>query len=147
MAYLRIKDRDAANDAVQEAFSNAWVHRESLERMENPEGWMVKTLKNQVLQQFRTASRMEPLENQGEAIQEEPAESQAASQSVKRVFCFLDDLPQKQREVFELREVEGLTYEEIAGYLEISVEQVKVNLHRARKRLKEFLLKCKEDER
>ncbi|SEJ30506.1 RNA polymerase sigma-70 factor, ECF subfamily [Cyclobacterium xiamenense] len=147
MAYLRIKDRDAANDAVQEAFSNAWVHRESLEQMENPEGWMVKTLKNQVLQQFRTASRMEPLENQGEAIQEEPAEYQAASQSVKRVFCFLDDLPQKQREVFELREVEGLTYEEIAGYLEISVEQVKVNLHRARKRLKEFLLKCKEDER
>ncbi len=147
MAYLRTKDRDAANDAVQESFSNAWVHRESLERMENPEGWMVKTLKNQVLQEFRTASRMEPLENQGEAIQEEPAESQAASQSVKRVFCFLDDLPQKQREVFELREVEGLTYEEIAGYLEISVEQVKVNLHRARKRLKEFLLKCKEDER
>lgn len=147
MAYLRTKDRDAANDAVQEALSNAWVHRESLEQMENPEGWMVKTLKNQVLQQFRSASRMEPLENHGEAMQEVPADSQATSRSVKQVLRFLDDLPPKQREVFELREVEGLTYEEIAGYLSISVEQVKVNLHRARKRLKEFLLKCKHNER
>ncbi|WP_162416362.1 RNA polymerase sigma factor [Cyclobacterium roseum] len=147
MAYLRTKDRDAANDAVQEVFSKAWVHRHSLERMENPVGWTVKTLKNQVLQQFRTKSRMEPLGNQEETVQEEPVESQEDSQSVKLVFRFLDDLPAKQREVFELREVEGLTYEEIAGYLEISPEQVKVNLHRARKKLREFLMKCKNDER
>ncbi len=147
MAYLRTKDRDAANDAVQEVFSKAWEHRHSLERMENPVGWTVKTLKNQVLQQFRTESRMEPLGNQEETVQEEPVESQEDSQSVKLVFRFLDDLPAKQREVFELREVEGLTYDEIAGYLEIPPEQVKVNLHRARKKLREFLMKCKNDER
>ncbi len=147
MAYLRTKDRDAANDAVQEAFSKAWVHRNSLERMDNPVGWMVKTLKNQVLQQFRTESRMETLEDYEDPIQEEPVESQANSHSVKLVFRFLEDLPPKQREVFELREVEGLTYDEIAGYLEISPEQVKVNLHRARKKLREFLMKRKDDER
>ncbi|XHC46695.1 RNA polymerase sigma factor [Cyclobacterium xiamenense] len=147
MAYLRTKDRDAANDAVQEAFSKAWVHREGLEQMDNPEGWMVKTLKNEVLQQFRGAGRTEPLEDQGQAIPEATPESPEAGDTVKLVFRFLEDLPEKQREVFELREVEGLTYEEIASYLEISVEQVKVNLHRARKKLREFLLKCKEDER
>lgn len=147
MAYLRTKDRDAANDAVQEAFSKAWVHRNSLERMDNPIGWMVKTLKNQVLQQFRIESKMETLEDHEEPIQEESVESQENSHSVKLVFRFLDDLSPKQREVFELREVEGLTYDEIAGYLEISPEQVKVNLHRARKKLREFLMKRKDDER
>lgn len=147
MAYLRTKDRDSANDAVQEAFSKAWVHRKSLEGMENPIGWMVKTLKNQVLQQFRTESRMEPLDNQTEPVYEQPVESTAGSDSVKLVFRFLEDLSAKQREVFELREVEGLTYEEIADYLEISPEQVKVNLHRARKKLRELLMKRKDDER
>ena len=56
------------------------------------------------------------------------------------VFRFLESIPEKQREIFQLREVEGLTYEEIAEYLEISMDQVKVNLHRARKTLKEYLL-------
>jgi RNA polymerase sigma-70 factor (ECF subfamily) len=57
----------------------------------------------------------------------------------------LETLPEKQREIFQLREVEGLMYEEIGEYLEISLEQVKVNLYRARKTLREFLMQKKNE--
>ncbi|MEX2569623.1 MAG: RNA polymerase sigma factor [Cyclobacteriaceae bacterium] len=142
-AYLWLKDRDAANDAVQEVFSKAWVNRKLLEQRDNPTGWLVKTLKNQVLQQIREAKKMDSLEKVEEAWIDPEEETVSVSHSVKMVFCFLKDLPEKQREVFQLREVEGLTYEEIADYLEIPQEQVKVNLHRARKKLREFLLNRK----
>jgi DNA-directed RNA polymerase specialized sigma24 family protein len=45
----------------------------------------------------------------------------------------------------EILEVEGLMYEEIGEYLEISLEQVKDNLHRARKTLREFLMQKKNE--
>lgn len=144
LAYLWIKDREAANDAVQEAFSKAWLYRTKLEQMENPTGWMVRTVKNQVLQQWRESKKWDSLENGVENIQMETEEVSSLPDSVKMVFAFLDKLPEKQKEIFQLREVEGLTYEEIADYLEISQDQVKVNLHRARKTLKEFLLNQKQ---
>jgi RNA polymerase sigma-70 factor (ECF subfamily) len=64
-------------------------------------------------------------------------EDSAATERVQRVMNLVQGLPEKQREIFQLREVEGLTYEEIASYLEISEDQVKVNLHRARKSIRE----------
>ena len=147
MAFLWIKNPDAANDAVQEAFSKAWLNIGSLQRMENPTGWMVRTLKNQVLQQLKEAKRMDSLEKVEVPVQETEEGSIAETPSMKKVFSFLEDLPEKQREVFQLREVEGLTYEEIADYMEISQEQVKVSLHRARRKLREFFIKSKIDER
>jgi RNA polymerase sigma-70 factor (ECF subfamily) len=105
--------------------------------MENPTGWLVRSLKNESLQHFRKAQRIERLGNlEPEAIE---TGEEGRSEEVKQVFAFLESLPEKQREIFQLREVEGLTYEEIAEYLEISMEQVKVNLHRARKTLRNYL--------
>lgn len=52
-------------------------------------------------------------------------------------------LPLRQQEIFHLREVEGLSYEEITEHLDISLEQVKVNLHRARKSIRERMLNQK----
>ncbi|MBT0809870.1 RNA polymerase sigma factor [Litoribacter ruber] len=138
MAFLWVKDRDVANDAVQEVLEKAWANKEALQKMDNPAGWLVRVLKNQCLQHFRQDKKWEPI---GER---EFAESETVDtdfpEAYKRVFRFLETLPDKQKEVFMLREVEGLTYEEIADYLEISQDQVKVNLFRARKTLREHLL-------
>lgn len=137
MAYLWVKDRDVAQDLLQTVFEKSWRYQEQLQNMENPTGWLVRSLKNESLQHFRKAQRIEPLGNlEPEAIE---TGEEGRSEEVKQVFAFLESLPEKQREIFQLREVEGLTYEEIAEYLEISMEQVKVNLHRARKTLRNYL--------
>ena len=141
MAYLWLKNRDEAEDAVQEALEKAWSSREMLQKLDNPTGWLVRVVKNQSLQKIREHKRWvvwgedEDLPDLSEPVTSEPA------QSMQLVLRFLKELPEKQQEIFQLREVEGLTYEEISEYLDISMEQVKVNLFRARKSLQLFLLK------
>jgi len=141
MAYLWVKDRDAAEDILQSVFEKAWNRKNELQKMENPAGWMVRTLKNESLQHFRFSKKFESI--QEFELSDESHEKESKETEVKMVFTFLEALPEKQREVFQLREVEGLTYEEIAEYLEISLDQVKVNLHRARKSLRDYLTKRK----
>jgi len=51
----------------------------------------------------------------------------------------LNELPENQRSVMHLRDVEGYTYKEISEMTGLSVDQVKVNLHRARKTLRSRL--------
>lgn len=139
MALLWLKDRDNALDAVQEALTKGFVYRERLSKMANPTGWMVRTLKNEVYQKIREERRWEKLEDHEPPPMEAPV-PQETTETTQRVFLFLDKLPDKQKEVFYLREVEGLTYLEIAAYLEISEKQVKISLHRARKKLKNYLI-------
>ncbi|MDO9552409.1 RNA polymerase sigma factor [Rhodonellum sp.] len=143
MAYLWVKEKEVANDLLQSVFEKAWQRREALQKMDNPTGWMVRSLKNECLQHFKASKRFEPLNE--EEREEEVLEVQETDEKVKMVFQFLETLPEKQREIFQLREVEGLMYEEIGEYLEISLEQVKVNLHRARKTLREFLMQKKNE--
>lgn len=112
-----------------------------LQKLDNPTGWLVRVLKNQSLQKIREHKRWAVL-GEGEELQEvEQLPAEADSPALQLVFRFLKELPQKQQEIFQLREVEGLTYEEIGEYLDISMEQVKVNLFRARKSLQLFMLK------
>lgn len=141
MAYLWLKNSDQAEDAVQEAFEKAWSHRERLQKLDNPTGWMVRVVKNQSIQKFRENQRWTVLdggEDLPDHLEEPPLDQET---SLKLVFRFLKDLPEKQQEIFLLREVEGLTYEEISEHLEISLDQVKVSLFRARKSLQMFLSK------
>ncbi|MCH7397428.1 RNA polymerase sigma factor [Belliella sp. DSM 107340] len=142
MAYLWVKDRDVANDVLQQVFEKAWLQRNDLQKMENPTGWMVRSLKNESLQHFRSTKRLESLGDK--EFEEETKEYDDESpKRLRLVFKFLEKLPDKQREVFQLREVEGLSYEEISEYLEVSLDQVKVNLHRARKSLRDYLMQQK----
>lgn len=53
----------------------------------------------------------------------------------------LKTLPAKQQEVFHLREVEDMSYQDIAETCELSESDVKVNIHRARKKVKEAMQK------
>ncbi len=138
MAFLWVKDRDVAQDLLQNVYEKAWKLRVELQNMENPTGWMVKSLRNESLQHFRQSKRFENLDHLEAGYMPQDHENNHED-TIKRVFHFLESLPEKQQEIFQLREVEGLTYEEIAQYMDISVDQVKVNLFRARKSLRDQL--------
>ena len=136
LVYLWVRDRALAEDVLQNVFEKSFEKEQELKSHPNLSGWLVKSLKNEVLMHFRKSNRLESLEGL-EEIQLEDSDSVDTKDSVNKVMSLLKGLPLKQQEVFQLREVEGLSYEEIAGHLEISLEQVKVNLHRARKSIRE----------
>ena len=56
---------------------------------------------------------------------------------IRLVRRLIDSLPEKQRSCMQLRDIEGKSYKEIAAILEISEEQVKVNIYRARQTVKQ----------
>lgn len=142
MVYLWVKDRSLAEDMLQSVFEKAFEREDELQKHPNLSGWLVKSLKNEVLLHFRQNKKFDSLEGL-EQLEVEVTDSEQLKESVKKVMLLLQDLPFKQREIFQLREVEGLSYEEIAAHLEISMEQVKVNLHRARLGIRKSMINQK----
>ncbi|MCU0399968.1 MAG: RNA polymerase sigma factor [Algoriphagus sp.] len=139
MVYLWTKDRDLSEDLLQNVFTKTVERQTELESHPNLGGWLVKSLKNETLMHYRKTNRMTGLEGIEELPQTESQSLDNYDQE-RHIFALVDRLPQKQKEVFILREVEELSYEEIALQLEISLEQVKINLHRARKSVREKLI-------
>jgi len=60
---------------------------------------------------------------------------------VERVRMLINQLPEKQRTCMQLRDVEGKPYKEIASFLNMTEQQVKINIFRARQTIKEEYLK------
>jgi RNA polymerase sigma-70 factor (ECF subfamily) len=60
---------------------------------------------------------------------------------VERVRGLMNQLPEKQRTCMQLRDVEGKSYKEIAAVMNITEQQVKVNIFRARQTIKQEFLK------
>lgn len=139
LVYLWIKDQSLAEDALQNVFEKSMNRQNELQTHPNLMGWMVKSLRNEVLMHHRKNDRLQTLEEYDEPA-EAPVEIPETGESHRLVFELVGSLPQKQRDIFLLREVEEMTYEEISTHLEISIDQVKVNLHRARKTLREKLI-------
>ncbi|MFC3879000.1 RNA polymerase sigma factor [Algoriphagus namhaensis] len=142
LVYFWVKDRALAEDLLQNVFEKSFQREEELKKHPNLGGWLMKSLKNEALMHFRQVKRLDSIENLDEIIQVSD-ESENKDDQVNHVMKLMASLPTKQQEIFQLREVEGLTYEEIANYLDLSQDQVKVNLHRARKSIRERILGSK----
>lgn len=139
MVYLWTKDRDLSEDLLQNVFTKTVERQTELQSHPNLGGWLVKSLKNETLMHFRKSNRMSGLEGT-EEIPQPDVPNLESNEKHQLIFSLVELLPPKQKEVFLLREVEELSYEEIAQQLEISLDQVKINLHRARKSVREKLI-------
>ena len=127
---------------LQNVFEKSFSREDELRNHPNLAGWLVTSLKNEVLMHFRQTKKLDSLEGLEELKIEESA-FENTKDAVLRVMNLVKCLPLRQQEIFQLREVEGLSYEEISEHLDISLEQVKVNLHRARKSIREQMLNQK----
>ena len=69
-----------------------------------------------------------------------PYQATELNDTMQKINRLMEALPPKQQQIIHLRDVEGYSYQEIAEVLEIDMNQVKVNLFRARASLKKGLL-------
>ena len=130
-----------AEDVVQEVMEKVWKQApEQSQSVQNWEAWCMTLTRNRSVDKTRRKSST-PLEHAPEPSHADTPSSAAESQDmIRQIQMLMQQLPEKQRLVMYLRDVEEMAYEEIAQALDISLDQVKVNLHRARKTIRQGLL-------
>ena len=139
-----VKESDTAEDVIQDVMFKLWQKRQEADRIENLEAWLMVLTRNRALDILR--KEKENLVNVDEAFgisDKAPIPDKLMEQSdlLKQLNLCLDQLPEKQRQVFHLREIEQLSYDEIVQVSGYNLDDVKVSLFRARKHLQRMLSK------
>ena len=133
-------DDAAADDAAQDVFLKTYRSLKGFRGDAALSTWLYRVASNRCLDILRTAGRAKTqsldalLEDEGERVQalvaqEGPERSAADAELVKRVLAAL---PEGYRLILTLREVSGLTYDELCETLDCSLDAVKARLRRAR---------------
>ncbi len=137
---LRITcDTAEAEDIVQDTLVRVWDKRDEWDLLQSVEAFCLTICKNLSLdrREKKEAQHVmldENLHNRPDAST--PYDRLAAREGLGLLRDLLEELPQVQQDIVQLREIEGKSYKEIAAILNLSEEQVKVYLFRARQRIK-----------
>jgi len=136
-----VRDKALAEDVTQDTFVKAWKALPTFRGEGSLRGWLLRIAHNTAVSALRR-------------IREDPYEpdwlpEQAAGTTIERVvegraavndlWAALDQLDETSKTIVVLREVEGMSYDEIAETLNVSLPTVKTRLFRARKALTESL--------
>lgn len=143
-----LSEEDDIEDVMQEAYIRGFEKLHQFRKEARFSTWLGRIVINCALQHLNNLKKkyhvsIEALENEEiESLQEESHEesNQQVGENLKKALeSAISHLPVKYRVVFMLREVEQLSVLDTAAMLEISEENVKIRLHRAKKMLKEIL--------
>lgn len=136
---LRITmSHEDAEDIVQDTLMKVWNRRESLQGVENIEAYTMTICRNLALDKMKRADQENvPLEDDTMVSGRTPADRMIQQDRITLVRKLINLLPEKQRSAMQLRDIEGKSYKEIAQILQITEEQVKVNIFRARQTVKQ----------
>ncbi|HZX74150.1 MAG TPA: RNA polymerase sigma factor [Cyclobacteriaceae bacterium] len=144
-AFRLLGSSEEAKDVVQEVFIKVWNGREQMSEIQNMEAWCMRITKNLALDKLRSKRHQttESLEDSFDMHHEAPTpyETTEIRESMSKINQWISALPEKQRQVIHLRDVEGYSYNEICEILELDMNQVKISLFRARNAVKEKFLK------
>lgn len=138
-----LKSSTAAEDAVHEVFVKVWLHREELNPSQGVRNFLFKCLKFHVLNLIRDHKRS--LSKQYELICNAGNEHSDAESTVifndyrKVVDRAVNNLSAQKKKIFRLRSYEGLSNEEVARRLGLSINTVKFQYAQASKALKHAL--------
>jgi RNA polymerase sigma-70 factor, ECF subfamily len=147
IAYRILEHREDSEDVVQDSFLRALERFDTLERGRPFHPWFYRIVVNQALnfRRSRSTRRTEALPATLAADTESPVTTTEHAALSTRLRAALDGLPEQQRIVIQLADMEGLNSTEIAVILEIPAGTVRWHLHEARRTLRTVLEPLKED--
>lgn len=137
-----LNNHEDAQDAVQDLFEKLWKMRLELERYDNIEAFSIRAIRNMCLdklkhEKVKTQKLKVVSHNQAKSV-EDNYETLDLSNQVKSM---IQALPEKQKMVLHLRDVEEMEFDEIAQALQMDIQAVRMNLSRGRKTIKTQLIK------
>ena len=139
---LRITlDRAEAEDVVQDTMIRVWNKRDEWSQFESVEAYCLTVAKNLAIDrsQKKEAQNVELTPDANS-----PYDQMIHDERMNIINRLVNELPEKQRLIMQLRDIEGESYKKIAGLLNLTEEQVKVNLFRARQKVKQRYLEIDE---
>ncbi len=144
-AYRLLGDDSEAQDVVQEVLIKVWDRHDKMDELENMEAWCMRVTRNLSYDKLKSRQRRmtDSLDDGfdiGAPEESTPYRSAETKDTMRMIRQLMERLPDKQRHVMQLRDIEGYSYKEIGEILELDMSQVKVNLFRARKQIRESLI-------
>ena len=133
-------DRAEAEDVVQETLIRVWNKRDEWTQFGSVEAYCLTVAKNLAIDRSekkdaQTVELTSEMEQASDASS--PYEKLVTKERMALIHRLMNGLPEKQRLIMQLRDIEGKSYKEIAIVLSLTEEQVKVNLFRARQKVKQ----------
>jgi RNA polymerase sigma-70 factor (ECF subfamily) len=158
-ALARLRDADLAEERIQETFLAALQSRKGFRGLASEKTWLISILKRKIYdhfrrtgldRQFKMSFPMERLRNEvfdGGSMPavrsrtwfSDPSMVYEQKEFLKIIRQALSELPDRMAQAFILREVVELSSQEICEFMDISIYNLYVMVHRARKRLKDDL--------
>ncbi|MDL2247620.1 sigma-70 family RNA polymerase sigma factor [Bacteroides sp. OttesenSCG-928-J23] len=139
---LRITcNREEAEDVVQDVMMKMWQLKEEWSTIENKEAYCCMMSRNTALGRLRLKEyQTEVVELNSVKLEDEEIPSVELEKKETRILLrnLISRLPDKEKAVMELRDLESMSYKEVAQMLEITEAQVKINLFRARRKIKDL---------
>lgn len=139
IAYRITMHREEAEDLVQDTMLKVWSKKEEWDAYESIEAFCITVVRNLALDRiekkdFRADEWNDQLTHTPDT--DTPASGIEREEQYNIVEQLIAHLPEQQRTIVQLREMEGMSYREIANSLQMTEEQVKINLYRVRQKLK-----------
>lgn len=147
---LRITmNREESEDVVQDILLKLWQQRDQLVDVRNLESFAIASARNLALDrkarfEQRNVSLVEESHDTEDVWQLSAHEKLEQQEKYSMIHAIISSLPEKQRTIIHLRDVEGKSYKEISEIMQISESDVKVNLFRAREVLRNKIGAAKE---
>ena len=137
-----VADRELARDIVQEILLKCWTQRQELNKVKQIEAWCIRMTRNKAYDKLRLHSNKTvalKFAEQQASYFANPDKRTEERDLLSNIHLLLEELPEKQREIFRLKDLLGYSNQEIEEILELDATQVKVYLFRARKKIKSKL--------
>ncbi len=142
-AFSILKSDEEAENLVQDVFLNLWENRNNVEKNSSIKSYVFTITYNSSIsilrKKVRESEYVEYLKSLQE-VREEPVDAGIEYKELtNKLEKIINELPQRQKEVYMMHRIEGLKYMEIAKLLKISVNTIENHMSRALKTIRERL--------
>lgn len=134
---------DEAQDTTQEILLRLWTKRSKIKEYRSPEAFAMTMTKNYCYDKLKAkhSSNLKIVHNNYEDHAQNTGRQVEVANEIEWVYKLMKDLPQQQQVILQMRDIEHYTNSEIADMLQMNETAVRVALSRARKTLREALIK------
>lgn len=144
LAHFMLQNKEEAEDILQDVFLKLWTNKHKLNAYASIEAFAMSITKNLCLDKIKAAKRKTMVDvtemeiGSGEIT---PYQRYEQADNVSKVHELLETLPEVQKLVLHLRDVEGYSFEEIEQITNLNINNIRVTLSRARKSVRDGFLK------